>query len=155
MLSSSSLSILERYFANRAQCFVEQGLYARAEQDLTKALGIDPKDPQLLYKRGIARYAQNNFQEAIDDLTSSLEHGAYPQNLHDIYYHLGVSFANLGKHLFAVPALDEAIKRIKPEVLSSGRVGAKIKRILRPGPGDRGCSSSWSSQMVWKRSKNY
>jgi len=107
--------VTTEYFANRAQCFVEQGLYARAEQDLSKALQVDPKDPQLLYKRGIARYAQDFFQQAIDDLTASLEQGAYPQNLHDIYYHLGVSFANLGKHLFAVPAFDEAIKRVKME----------------------------------------
>ena len=47
--------VTTEYFANRAQCFVEQGLYARAEQDLSKALQVDPKDPQLLYKRGIAR----------------------------------------------------------------------------------------------------
>ncbi len=35
--------------------------------------------------------------------------------MHDLYYHLGISFANLNKHLFAVPAFDEALKRVKME----------------------------------------
>merc|ERR1711862_587035 len=69
---------------------------------------------QLLYRRGISRYHSNLYEEAIDDLTSALEHVAYPQSLAAIYYTLGVCFANLGKHLFALPAFDEALKRVDP-----------------------------------------
>lgn len=107
------------FLSNRAQCFFEQGLYDRAEADLTKALAIDSRDPQLLYKRGITRYAQKRYSEAIQDLKGSLQYDPYPGHLADIFYHLGVSYANLGKHTFAVPAFDQAVLRnpYKPHYL--------------------------------------
>ena len=90
-----------------------------AEADLSSALKIDPCDPQLLYKRGIARYADQRYSEAIADLKSSIGNTQrddqqsinlpYLGNSADIYFHLGLCYANLGKHQLAVPAFDRAI----------------------------------------------
>merc|ERR1712224_1021556 len=99
------------FYSHRAQCLFEQGLFDRAEADLSRALAIDSKDPELLYKRGITRYAQQHFADSIADLKSSLQFDPLPAHLADIFYHLGVSYANLGKHVFAVPAFDQAVSR--------------------------------------------
>eukprot|EP00747_Dinoflagellata_sp_TGD_P213279 gnl/TRDRNA2_/TRDRNA2_86257_c0_seq1.p1 gnl/TRDRNA2_/TRDRNA2_86257_c0~~gnl/TRDRNA2_/TRDRNA2_86257_c0_seq1.p1 ORF type:complete len:497 (+),score=88.05 gnl/TRDRNA2_/TRDRNA2_86257_c0_seq1:170-1492(+) len=99
------------FYSHRAQCLFEQGLFDRAEADLSRALAIDSKDPDLLYKRGITRYAQQHFADSIADLKSSLQFDPIPAHLADIFYHLGVSYANLGKHKYAVPAFDQAVSR--------------------------------------------
>jgi len=99
------------YWSNRAQCLFEQGLYDRAEADLTRALQLENQDPELLYKRGISRYAQQHYAEAVADLKAALQYDPYPDHLADIFYHLGVSYANLGKHNLAVPAYDQAVLR--------------------------------------------
>merc|ERR1719230_195209 len=99
------------YLSNRAQCLFEQGLYDRAEADLTQALNLDHEDPELLYKRGISRYAQRDYAEAVADLKAALQYDPYPEHLADIFYHLGVSYANLGKHSLAVLAYDRAVLR--------------------------------------------
>jgi len=122
LTSAMELEAKTEFMSNRAQCFFEQGLYDRAEIDLSEALKLDPQDPQLLYKRGLTRYAQKRYAAppgaggahrggAIDDLKAAILHDPYPANLADIYYHLGVSYANLGKHSEAVPALDQAVLR--------------------------------------------
>jgi len=99
------------FLSNRAQCLFEQGLYDRAEADLSRAVAIDGKDPQLLYKRGITHYAQRRYADSITDLKAALRYDPFPGHLADIFYHLGVSYANLGKHNLAVPAYDQAVLR--------------------------------------------
>merc|ERR1719263_2394783 len=99
------------FLSNRAQCLFEQGLYDRAESDLTRALQIDGRDPELLYKRGITCYAQRRYADSIADLKASLQYDPFHGHLADIFYHLGVSYANLGKHSLAVPAYDQAVLR--------------------------------------------
>mmetsp|Transcript_60465 Transcript_60465/g.141611 ORF Transcript_60465/g.141611 Transcript_60465/m.141611 type:complete len:681 (-) Transcript_60465:178-2220(-) len=97
------------YLSNRAQCLFEQGLYDRAEADLSRALQIDGRDAELLYRRGITRYAQRHYAESIADLKAALAQGPIPGHEAEVYYHLGVSYANLGKHQLAVPVYDQAI----------------------------------------------
>merc|ERR1712113_790448 len=97
------------HLSNRAQCLFEQGLYDRAESDLTRALKIDGRDSELLYRRGITRYAQRCYAESIADLKAALQYEPAQEHLPDIFYHLGVAYANLGKHTLAVPAYDQSI----------------------------------------------
>jgi len=61
--------------------------------------------------RGITRYAQEMYADSIADLKAALQYDPPEEHLADIYYHLGVSYANLGKHELAVPAYDQAIQR--------------------------------------------
>mmetsp|Transcript_42841 Transcript_42841/g.126936 ORF Transcript_42841/g.126936 Transcript_42841/m.126936 type:complete len:698 (-) Transcript_42841:3-2096(-) len=100
-----------QYLSNRAQCLFEQGLYDRAEIDLCKAIQLDGRDADLLYKRGITRYAQRRYSEAIADLKAALAFQPEPDHEADICYHLGVSYANLGKHSLAVDQYDTANMR--------------------------------------------
>eukprot|EP00434_Breviolum_minutum_P018445 symbB.v1.2.016273.t1/scaffold1235.1/size130242/4 len=97
------------YLSNRGQCLFEQGLYDRAEADLSRALQIDGRDAELLYRRGITRYAQKHYAESIADLKAALAQGPIAGHEAEVYYHLGVSYANLGKHTLAVPAYEQAI----------------------------------------------
>jgi tetratricopeptide (TPR) repeat protein len=97
------------HLSNRAQCLFEQGLYDRAEADLSRALLLDPSDPALLHRRGITHYSLQHYAEAVVDLKAALQCGPQTELLPDIYYHLGVSFANLSKHSLAVAAYDKAI----------------------------------------------
>lgn len=97
------------YLSNRAQCYFEQGLYDCAESDLGRALQLQPADSELLYRRGITRCAQRKYADAVDDLTSSLTCSFVPGHLADLFYHLGVSYANLGRHTLALPAFDGAL----------------------------------------------
>merc|ERR1712087_785790 len=107
------------YLSNRAQCLFEQGFYERSEADLSRALQIDGRDPELLYRRGITRFAQREYSECIADLKAALQYDQVEAHLPDIFYHLGVAYANLGKHHLAVPAYDQAISRnpLRPHYL--------------------------------------
>lgn len=98
-------------WCNRAQCWFEQGLYDRADADLCKALTYDNTDPQIYYKRGITRYAQRQYAEAVVDLKEALDLDAYASSVPDIYYHLGLAYSNIGKHPLALPAFNEALQR--------------------------------------------
>lgn len=99
------------FLANRAQSLFDQRLWEGAEDDLSRALRLNPT-AHLLYLRGITRYTQQRYAPCIADLKASLELGAC-ELVHaaDLFYHLGVSYAVLGKHSFSVPALDQAILR--------------------------------------------
>lgn len=69
--------------------------YNNAIEDLTNALSRKPTDPQILYKRGLAFYKNEEFKKSIKDLYASLENKPYETYEADIYYHLGISYANL------------------------------------------------------------
>ncbi|CEL99774.1 unnamed protein product [Vitrella brassicaformis CCMP3155] len=101
------------YLATRAQCFFEQGLYDRGEMDLTTALGVSPSDPHLSYKRGLTRYAQgeHRYVHVIMDLKRAIANNLAAPHQADLYYHMGLAYANLGKHPLAVPCFDAAVKR--------------------------------------------
>jgi len=103
------------YISNRAQCLFEQGLYDRADSDLTRALEISGRDPELLYKRGIARHAQTRYAASIADLKAALQFEPPERRLADIFYHLGICYANLGNHELAVPAYNKAIEHSSPD----------------------------------------
>jgi len=116
-------------WCNRAQCWFEQGLYDRADADLCKALSYDDTDPQIFYKRGITRYGNRDYAAAVEDLQKSLELDVYSTTVPDIYYHLGISYANLDKHQFAVMAFDEALGRC-PDRIHTIHERAKSLQIV-------------------------
>jgi len=74
-------------------------------------LQLSGRDPELLRQRGLARFAQGRHAEAIADLKAALQFSPCEERLSELYYHLGVSYANLGKHQLAVPAYDQAVER--------------------------------------------
>lgn len=100
-----------KYLSDRARCLLDQSLYSRAEADLCKALELDARSPSLLYQRGLTLYAQERYAEAVADLKAALQFDPEESCLADLYYHLGVSYANIDKHPLAVPAYDHAVSR--------------------------------------------
>jgi tetratricopeptide (TPR) repeat protein len=107
----TTTTTMTTYLASRAQCFFEQGLYNLAEVDLDSALDLDSTDPAVFYKRGLTRYAQQLYAKAVADFKAALQFAPEEECLANLYYHLGLSYANLGKHPLAAPAYDEAIAR--------------------------------------------
>uniref|UniRef100_A0A0G4IFW0 UDP-N-acetylglucosamine--peptide N-acetylglucosaminyltransferase SPINDLY n=1 Tax=Chromera velia CCMP2878 TaxID=1169474 RepID=A0A0G4IFW0_9ALVE len=103
------------YLSNRAKCFFELGELERSEEDLSRAVKMceDAGNQQglLLFERGLTRYTMRTFRNAIGDFKAALE-APVPLShrlLPELYYFMGVSFANLGKHAFAVPSFDNAM----------------------------------------------
>ncbi|EEQ97725.1 tetratricopeptide repeat protein, tpr, putative [Perkinsus marinus ATCC 50983] len=92
-VEKSGGKVLE-YLSNRAQCFLEYGLYGRADDDLCKAIAMGDCDGDgnyLYYRRGVARFVQLRYEEAIKDLERAVESDRPPEEcMADLYYHLGV-----------------------------------------------------------------
>jgi len=123
------LSESAEVWCNRAQCWFEQGLYDRADTDLCRALVYDPNDAQIYYKRGITRYGQKEYENAILDLKEALRLDAYSTTVPDIHYHLGISYSNLNRNAPAVESFTDAIE-LMPERVHYYHERAKCLQLL-------------------------
>lgn len=83
------------FLVQRSNIYVNMKNYDKAIENLTKALSIKGDDAQILYKRGLAYYKNKNYKNCIKDMFNSLQHSPFIAYQCDIYYHLGISFANL------------------------------------------------------------
>ncbi|EER06235.1 tetratricopeptide repeat protein, tpr, putative [Perkinsus marinus ATCC 50983] len=95
----------------------EYGLYGRADDDLCKAIAMGDCDGDgnyLYYRRGVARFVQLRYEEAIEDLERAVESDRPPEEcMADLYYHLGVCEANIGSRpQRAVYAFTKAIEHL-------------------------------------------
>jgi tetratricopeptide (TPR) repeat protein len=52
------------YFAARAAAFIEAGNYRRADEDLSQALDLDPRSPEIWLQKGVALYREDDAEEA-------------------------------------------------------------------------------------------
>uniref|UniRef100_A0A0D3FAM0 Amidase domain-containing protein n=1 Tax=Oryza barthii TaxID=65489 RepID=A0A0D3FAM0_9ORYZ len=66
------------YYCNRAAAYLELGRYKQAEADCEQALLLDKKNVKAYLRRGIAREAVLNHQEALQDIRHAL--ALEPQN---------------------------------------------------------------------------
>lgn len=82
---------------HRSNCFYVLESYEEAIADLDLALSISPKDPQILYKLGLAYYKLPNYKRCIKTLKRALKNNPYVSYEADIYYHIGIAYANLDK----------------------------------------------------------
>tara|TARA_B100000780_G_scaffold278185_1_gene250909 strand:+ start:240 stop:2705 length:2466 start_codon:yes stop_codon:yes gene_type:complete len=108
------------FYLNRSTCYLDVDDPGSAEDDMTEALGVAPGDYRLLQQRGIARYAQHNFDGAIEDLFNALENVVLEKNsiskkemdlvVSEINRYLGYSFANSGRNDRAVSRYDIVIE---------------------------------------------
>ncbi|KAF4653777.1 hypothetical protein FOZ61_008696 [Perkinsus olseni] len=109
-----------QYLCNRAQCFLEFGLFTRADDDLSKAISIGGTESRgncLYYRRGVARFVQQRFEESIKDLRKAVHLDPPPEaSMADLYYHLGLCEANVGtRPQRALHAFTKAIKCLPSE----------------------------------------
>jgi len=65
-------SQLEPY-VQRANLLLQTHEYAQAYRDLTKALTLDERDPEIWFTRGLVSERMNNFQAAFSDYTKAID----------------------------------------------------------------------------------
>ena len=99
----------EDFLMERSNIYVDIKQYPKAIEDLTNALTRKSTDPKILYKRGLAYYRNKQFKKAIKDLYYSLDNHPFETYEADIYYHLGISYANLEMFEKSLPPLSKAI----------------------------------------------
>lgn len=85
----------EEFLIERSNIYVDTKNYQKAIEDLTTALASKSTDPRILYKRGLAYFKNKEFKKAVKDLYESLDNHPFETYEADIYYHLGIAYANL------------------------------------------------------------
>ena len=104
--SSSTAGSYEALIA-QANGDLSQRLWERAVQLCTKAIGMNPSRYEAYAIRGMARYQQNNHNNAIEDLNAAISRGGREEA---IYAYLAFSSAELGRHGEAISAINKAIE---------------------------------------------
>ena len=61
------------YPSNRAMAYLKMGSYEEAEEDCTRALGLDSCNAKALLRRGAARAAIGSYEEAAADYSRVLD----------------------------------------------------------------------------------
>jgi tetratricopeptide (TPR) repeat protein len=55
------------FYKDRGKALVWKQMYAEAEQDFSKALDLDATDPEMWFRRSLARVSQDKFREGLED----------------------------------------------------------------------------------------
>lgn len=82
----------EEYF-NRGNIYIQQGNFAQAISEYTKAIKINPNDAQAYSNRGVAYDHQGNFAQAISDYTMAIK---INPNDSEAYSNRGIAYALQG-----------------------------------------------------------
>jgi len=92
-------------------------MFDEAIEDLQIAKQADPRDPFVLYRLGLTYYEANEYKKATAALKECLkmrEESDGTKNesadMSDIYYHIGLSYANLGKYEKSIFPFSEGTK---------------------------------------------
>jgi tetratricopeptide (TPR) repeat protein len=72
--------------------------YEKGINDLSHALAVNEKNPLVYYRRGLAYYKNKSFLASIQDLEKSLKYSPSKNIQADVYYHMGIAYANLEKY---------------------------------------------------------
>ena len=106
-----------KFLLERSQLFIEQKRYKNAIKDTTLAIDkSDGDDPNLYYRRGLANYLCFHYKTCIKDLRIAITKGIDQEYLGNIFYHIGVSFANIEKYHRAIEPLTLAIEQSKEDI---------------------------------------
>ncbi|CAK4085207.1 unnamed protein product, partial [Aphanomyces euteiches] len=97
------------YRLHRSLCYIDTKQYERALDDLNVGLRLTPRDSRLLYNAGLASFHLRDFEDSINKLMQALKYNPPEETLSDLYYHLGLGFANLDEHMQAVEFFTYAI----------------------------------------------
>lgn len=71
--------------------------YPQSIEDLTSALDINPRDPQVLYKQGLSYFSFKRYKKCIAMMKQALQNKPYLTYEADIFYHLGLAYCRLEK----------------------------------------------------------
>ena len=73
------------------------GQHQACIDDMSRALEINSRDPQVLYKQGLAYYAFGKYKKCIATMKAALRNKPYMTYESDIFYHLGLAYCRLEK----------------------------------------------------------
>lgn len=83
--------------------------YESTIQDLSAALKLKPKDPFILYQRGLCFYQEGNYPKALSNLSKSLRFDPDVSYIADVYYHQALGNAWMGNYADCLLPLTQAI----------------------------------------------
>jgi tetratricopeptide (TPR) repeat protein len=117
-----------------ADSYLAQEEYQLAESWYNKALKLTPEDPNLIAKIGSLNVFNNRFDSAIRHLNKALEidsaqAGFSAEQKANIFYLLGVSYANLKNWPEAHKTIDQAIT-LKPDFQPAMQLKTDIRNFL-------------------------
>ncbi|WP_165418434.1 tetratricopeptide repeat protein [Dyella amyloliquefaciens] len=102
---------LRRVYEADATFYMDEQLYAQAEQAFTRALQVSPDEPALLYGRGSAYADEGKIDQAVDDFRHLL---ALKPNDTDARNALGYTLADANRELPEAQRLIEAARLARP-----------------------------------------
>jgi tetratricopeptide (TPR) repeat protein len=97
------------FLLQRSMLYLAQKRYQETIQDLTQSLKYRENDPFILYKKGVALYLSLDFKQALYNLLLALENNPYPSYQPDIYYHIGLAWANLEEFEKVIDPLSKVV----------------------------------------------
>lgn len=74
------------YFINRADAYLAVSMFDNAEKDLSMALDLNPKQPEVYFKRAIAKLKAHKTQEACSDFEKAYNKGYYDASFYMMKY---------------------------------------------------------------------
>ncbi len=74
------------YFINRADVYTAVSMFDNAEKDLSMALDLNPKQPEVYYKRAIAKLKAHKTREACSDFKKAYNQGYYDASIYLMKY---------------------------------------------------------------------
>ena len=80
------------------------------------AKAVDPTDPQVLYKLGIAYFKYGDNKRTIKALKHSLKNHPFVTYMPDIYYHCGLAYARLEKFERSLYPFGRAIEMVPSDI---------------------------------------
>ena len=104
------------FLKNRAQCRFDNLEYQLAIEDLDRALTVNAKDPQVLYKQGIAYFAFKKYKRCIKTMKRALQEKPYMTYEADIFYHLGLAYCRLQKFEKSIYPYSRCIEKIPSDL---------------------------------------
>ena len=88
------------------------GNYEMCIYDLSSALEINSRDPQVLYKQGLAYFAFGKYKKAISTMKTALRYKPLVTYEADIFYHLGLAYCRLEKFEKSIFPYTKCIEKV-------------------------------------------
>ena len=126
LASRSRRQVLAHFFANRGVAKANLGRYAKAIQDFTEVIRLDPNDAQAYNNRGVAKGGLGRRAEAIEDYTTAIH-----LNPNDVtaYNNRGATKEKLGRYAEAVEDYKTAL-RLDPNNAKAKNNLAELQKFL-------------------------
>jgi tetratricopeptide (TPR) repeat protein len=94
-------------YVNRGVAYGDNGDYGQEIKDVSKAIELNPRDPDAYYNRGSSYLHMGDYVQAIKDLSNAIELNPRDQ---DAYFYRGSSYSQMGDYAQAIKDFSKAIE---------------------------------------------